>query len=393
MLVYKYTALSNEGSKTTGSIFVDNYKDAYNSLLSRQYLPISLEKINLSHKKVDLEDLFAFFLHLDLQLKCKIRINDAIESFLKLHSNSVLKTSLLTVIFELKSGSSLYEAFEKCNFIFDDMVIGLLKAAEKTGKISDIISNILKFLKMQSACKSHVRQAIIYPIFNASVAIFVLFMSVNFLGDQITSLINEYGEENISILTKFLIYSLPYISEIFSYFIPIVFCLLAFFVFNQNTKLILITLMMRIPKIGPLIGKIYFWQFCELIHIALNSKLNFMEAMSIAIGSIKIKNIKNRLLKIRASIADGYSIVQSFSNEKFISNSIISAIGIGEESNDLQCCFKHIGEDQYAKILSDIKKLGHCLSVGIILFTGLVFVVILYGLFSPMYNYIEITGI
>ena len=392
MLLYKYEALSNSGEKISGSIFAENYKAAYESIYSRKNYPLKITPIFISNKKVSIEDLLIFFLHIDLQLKCKVRINEAIESFLELHGSKILKSSLAAVLIDLRNGSSLGEAFEKCENIFDSVIIGLLKSAERTGKISDIISNILKFLKLQSEWKNNIKRAIAYPIFLACIAIFVLIFSIILLGPQISSLIQNFGADEVPFITRFVIEYLPLISHGVICFLPFFILIMLLSMIIEKTRFFIMGLVLKIPKIGQLIIKTNFWQLCKILHIALDAKLDFIDAMDIAISAIKIKNIKNELLKVREKIVEGYSISEAFSGMSLISTSVISAIGVGEESNDLSSSFAHMSDNQYEEIILDIKSLGQFLSVGLTLFTGIIFVLIICGLFFPIYSYVEVAG-
>ncbi|MBR1733860.1 MAG: type II secretion system F family protein [Alphaproteobacteria bacterium] len=394
MLLYKYTAISSDGEKISGSVFAEDYKDAYKTIYLRKKHPLSIVQIpTVSSEKISLEDLLLFFLHIDLQLKCKVKINDAIESFLELHGNQVLKTSLAAILIDLNSGVSLGEAFEKCNKVFGSVIIGLLRSAEQTGKISDIISNILKFLKLKSEWKNNIKRAIAYPIFVVFIAICVLIFSIMFLGPQIISLIqNIEGSHDNFWLTFFIAEYLPHFLEYTIYFVPI-FLLLAFlFLVNKKARFVIMNFILRIPSIGPLIIKTNFWQVCKILHIALNAKLDFLSALNLAIDSINIENIRNEIVNARDKIIEGYSISDAFSNTKFISKSAISAIDIGEESNDLSTSFASISDNQYEEIILDIKMLGQSLSIGLTLFTGAVFILIICGLFFPIYSYVEIAG-
>lgn len=392
MLLYKYEALSDSGEKISGSIFAENYKTAYESIHSRKSCPLKITPISISNKKVSIEDLLIFFLHIDLQLKCKVKINEAIESFLELHGSKILKSSLAAILIDLRNGSSLGEAFEKCDKIFDSVIIGLLKSAERTGKISDIIANILKFLKLQSEWKNNIKRAIAYPVFLACIAIFVLVFSITLLGPQISSLVRNFGANEIPLITQFVIDYLPLIFQCFICFLPFIFFIILLCIVSEKCRFFIMGVVLKIPKIGSLIIKTNFWQLCKILHIALDAKLDFIEAMDIAISAIKIKNIKNELLEVREKIVEGYSISESFSEMKFISASVISAIGIGEESNDLSSSFVHMSNHQYEEIILDIKSLGQFLSVGLTLFTGMIFVLIICGLFFPIYSYVEIAG-
>jgi type IV pilus assembly protein PilC len=392
MAIYRYTALSTDGEKIEGAVFVKNYVEAYSALRERQYHPVKIQKARLSSEKIETEELLTFFLHLDLQLKCKVRINDAIESFLNLQGSRALKSSLEAILLDLKNGLSIGDAFGKYGRAFNEVVVGLLKSGEKTGNLSDVIGNILKFLKMQSDWKNNVKRAIAYPIFIATVAVLVLFLSAGLLGPQIFSLIRDFGDGEIPLATQFVVDALPKIAAVTCCLLVAIF--LTFFAasVNRNARAILMNAILNVPQIGTLITKICLWQFCKILHMALDAKLNFMQAIDLAVDAIEINRIKDELLIVKNYIADGHSISESFLGRRFISGALIAAVNIGEEGSDLSTSFLHMSDNQYSEILLDIKSLGQRLGVGITLFAGAVFVLILCGLFFPIYSYVEMAG-
>jgi type IV pilus assembly protein PilC len=393
MQMYKYEAISSDGAKISGSLLADDESMAYNSLKKKKYHPTVIKKIYFAFKKVSREDLLLFFFHLDLQLKCKVTIPKAIESFVEFHGNKILKASLVEVLNTLQAGGSLGETFEKFSPLFDSVIIGLLKSAEQTGEISASIGNILKFLKLQSNWKRHVRQAIAYPIFIAVVAIVVLFLSIGVLGPQIISLVQSYGNGEVSALTTFVIALLPRLSGMTCVFLPLLVLLILLSSLHKGCRKFLGSMMIRIPGIGPLIIKNNLWQFCKIMQIALDAKLNFMTAMDLSISTVKLECLKDELMISKNHIADGYGIAKSFSLMRLIPHDSITAINVGEDSNDLAATFRHISDGKYVEIITEIQSIGRKLSVGLTLFTGLVFVLILCGLFYPIYNHVEIAGL
>jgi type II secretory pathway component PulF len=162
---------------------------------------------------------------------------------------------------------------------------------------------------------------------------------------------------------------------------------------NKNGRSVLSNLLLKVPKFGALIIKISLWQFCKILHIALAAKLDFMEAFDLAIESIRLENMKTELQDVRRCIIEGHKISKSFSGTKFIPQSLIMALYVGEEGNDLVASFDHASETQYKEIQFEIKSLGQSLSVGLTLFTGFVLIFILCSLFYPIYSYVEIAGV
>ncbi|MDR0678547.1 MAG: type II secretion system F family protein [Holosporaceae bacterium] len=393
MSMYKYEAVTKHGLKRSGFVLADNYKSAHNSLCRKQYQPMKIKKIYFASKKITPEDLLTFFMHISFQLKCGVGIGEAIESFANLRGNKILSATLMDVSDSLKKGESIYAAFEKCNFIFDAVIIGLLKAAENTGNITDIISNILKFLKLQMNWKNHVKRAIAYPIFVAAIALMILIFSIGILGPQVVSLVQNHGDGEIPVLTKFAINILPKVSEIMCLFLSILFVSLPVLLWTKKGNNFLLQMLLKIPKIGELIIKVSLWQFCKVLHIGLEAKLDFVPALDLAIETIGPDSVRNELKSIRNNIADGYKISDSFAEGVLIPAEILMAVYIGEEGNDLVGSFDHISENQYQEILFDIKSLGQILGIGLTIFKGLVFIFIMCSLFYTIYSYVEIAGI
>jgi type IV pilus assembly protein PilC len=342
---------------------------------------------------VNVEDMLMFFLHISFQLKCKVGINDAIESFIEFYGNKTLSASLLSVVAALKNGESIGRAFEKCKNIFDNVTIGLLKSTEKTGKTSEVILSVLNFLKLQTEWKNSVKRTVAYPIFMAVIAVLVLILSLLILGPQVAELAQNFGHGEIPLLTELALEWFPLMLGIT--FVLSTLALLATFVLliNRNGRRILSNLLLKIPKIGTLIIKISLWQFCKILHIALAAKLDFMEALDLAIESSRLENIKIELHNVRERIVEGNKISESFSRAKFIPQSLIMALYVGEEGNDLVASFDHASETQYKETLFEIKSLGQSLSVGLTLFTGFILIFILCSLFYPIYNYVEVAGV
>ena len=387
MPIYKYKVLTEEGTQREGAISANDYKHVYDILRKKHFRPLKIEKVYFVSQKVTLEDLLTFFMHINFQLKCGACINEAIESFADFYGNRTLNATLLDIANSLKNGDSLGEAFEKGSFIFNNVIIGLLKSAESTGNITEIIFNILSFLKLQTEWKNSVKRAIAYPIFITIVALLVLVLSIEVLGPQIVSLIQNSDAE-IPTLTIFAIHVLPQIFKFLLLFLVIP----LFFLWCQASRDFLWKIILKIPKIGRLIIKIFLWQFCKILHIALEAKLDFILALDLGIEAIKLRILKTELENIRNNIIGGHKIFESFYGGKLISKEILMAICIGEEGNELVGSFSHISENQYKEILFNIKSLGQFLSVGLTIFTGLIFIFILSSLFYPIYSYVEIVG-
>lgn len=391
MSLYKYESIDKFGNKKIGAIVAESQQEAYENLLQKNVQPIEIKRQYFLSKKISTEDILLFFLHVSFQLKCGVHINEAIDTFIDFHGNSVLNATLIKVSDDLKNGKKISEAFEK-NCPFNPIIIGLLKAAETTGCLTETISSVLNLLQLQNNWKNHIRGIIAYPAFIAVLAVVILFISSHFLGPQVVSLIRNYGKNDVPFLTKFAVDILPALSTFLGSILVIVIVAAGVMMINKKGQNIILQLAFRIPIISKILTQITLWQLFEILHISYVAKLDFMSAFNLALPAIHIKTMQNQLIDVKTKIMNGYKIATSFSTMPTISTDITMAIFVGEEGNSLEHTFAHICKKTYSNLVNNIKLLGDAMSISLTLFTGMIFVFILCSMFAPIYDYIGTAG-
>lgn len=387
MNVFSYKAVNKSGDKKTGIVLAENCEKAFEDIQAKNLIPIKISKIRSANSKIPLKDMLMFFLHLDFQLKCGMTIDKAIKNFIESHGNQVLNVKLLQVSQLLQDGHSISTAFNHSSF--DKIIIGLLSAAEKTGNLSEVISNILEFLKLKEQWRTKVKSVLAYPLFLTGVAIAVMSFCICFLGPQVLVLLNSQYNHQIPFLTDFAINYLPQtIGIILSFAIIGIFVFFSLYKTNPQVK----NTILFFPKLGRIIQQVSIWQFCKILQIALSSKLEFIKALDLGIDSVEFDCIKKDLEQVRMRTLCGYKIFQAMSLSKFFDKSVLIAIYIGEEGNNLEKSLEHVSDELYKDILFKLKSFGRSLSVGLTLMTGGIFVFILYSLFFPLYDYMEVVS-
>ncbi len=388
MAIFKYKAIYKNGDEKSGIVSANNTYEAYHKICNKKLLPINLSRIYKVSSKIDIEEILMFFLHIDFQLKCGVKINEAIDSFIDSHTNNVLNVKLLEISESLKSGKSLGESFESS--IFDPTIIGLINAAEKTGNISEIITNILSFFKLKTTWKRKVKSILAYPLFITFSAIIIMWFCIVFLGPQVIYFTQNYSDKNIPLLTNIAVDFLPYVFAICIGLLCIFLILAIIFSISNRWKKTLYNSLLKIPKIGCILKTVAIWQFCKILQISLTAHLDFINAMKLSINSIHYETLKEDFINIKTKILCGYKIFEAFSESKYIPSNIITAIYVGEEGNNLPETLLHISDELYKDTISKLEMLGKSLSIELTLITGGIFIFILYSLFYPLYSYVEI---
>src|SRR5437870_5503802 len=86
----------------------------------------------------------------------------------------VLKNSLMDVVDDVESGSTLSEAFGKHPKCFDRLYVNMVKAGEAGGALEVILQRLADFKEKAQSLKRRIIGAMVYPIAVISVAIGIL---------------------------------------------------------------------------------------------------------------------------------------------------------------------------------------------------------------------------
>src|SRR6516225_7589069 len=86
----------------------------------------------------------------------------------------VLKNSLIDVVDDVESGSTLSEAFGKHPKCFDRLYVNMVKAGEAGGALEVILQRLADFKEKSQSLKRRITGAMVYPIVVITVAVAIL---------------------------------------------------------------------------------------------------------------------------------------------------------------------------------------------------------------------------
>src|SRR2546421_3994059 len=86
----------------------------------------------------------------------------------------VLKNSLMDVVDDVESGSTLSEAFGKHPKCFDRLYVNMIKAGEAGGAPEGIMRRLAEFKEKAQSLRRRVQGAMVYPIVVITVAVLIL---------------------------------------------------------------------------------------------------------------------------------------------------------------------------------------------------------------------------
>src|SRR4051812_10648093 len=116
----------------------------------------------------------------------------------------VLKNSLIDVVDDVESGSTLSEAFGKHPKCFDRLYVNMVKAGEAGGALEIILKRLADFKEKAQSLKRRITGAMVYPAVVISVAVLILTGIMIFIIPKFEKIFSDFRLK-LPFITQFLI--------------------------------------------------------------------------------------------------------------------------------------------------------------------------------------------
>jgi len=395
-MLYKYTALTPEGEKQSGTIEAATTEIAIKSLQNKNLIIISLKPAE--RKKffkgmkifggVKSRDIVIFSRQLSTLFEAKIA---ALTSFKLLASeteNQTLRDVIGEVLNDIQGGISLSQAMAKHSSVFSGFYVSMVRSGEESGKLDEAFSYMADYLERSYELGSKAKNALIYPVFIISTLIIVLVLMLTFVVPHLTEILTESGQK-IPIYTAILIG----VSNFFRQFgvfllIALVFAIIFLWRYlrTENGKMFISRFQISIPFIGNLYKKFYISRITDNLELSLSSGVSAIKALEsaadIAGGSIYSKILLDSINDVKG----GGSLSASLSRYEEIPPIVSQMIKIGEETGKLNFILKTLSRFYRKEVDNTIETMVNMIEPAMILVLGVFAALFILSIIVPIYN-------
>lgn len=363
MSIYKYSAINILGEQIVEIDEADDFSEICRNVIKRKYFITTYRKLYPKFVKLNPKDVIIFLKHIKYQRGEALSLISSIESYIRITDNYIMQFFLKKVLRNLKSGESLSYSF---GFLFDYDLLGFFLALEKTGDFNDLIDAIIKHIEMKNFIKENLIKKLRYPIISFGFIFCIFLAFIEFLLPSVTEMLGRPLLLNsIVVLYKFI------------FLLSICFALLCIFsdkflVINNITKNFVI--------------RLNNWCFTTTLLISVKSKIPLIKSIKIAALSVKNKYVQHDVFSLSRDLENGYSVSKSMAIKKFFTKNLIEFMSIAEINNKFENILHSYNKIEKAYIMSKIKDISNIAVISVTLFSGVLLLSIILGIFMPMYN-------
>ncbi|MBI4994703.1 type II secretion system F family protein [Candidatus Peregrinibacteria bacterium] len=197
---FAYTARTKDGELQVGNVEAANRDSAVAILTSHNLFILSIQPMKEGawysrildfFERVRGADLMIFTRQFATLLASQVPIGDSLRNLYAQTTKPVLKDVIYEIVADIEAGFSLSQALSRHPGVFSEFYINMVKSAEVTGRLAEVLDYLADFLEKQTILIHKVRNALIYPGFVIGLFVVAVIVMVTMVLPQITPIFAE----------------------------------------------------------------------------------------------------------------------------------------------------------------------------------------------------------
>lgn len=392
---FRYKALSNDGQLAQGYAEAQDTVDLETRLKIRHLELIRCQPCRyrplFGQPTITRRDRIDFCFHLEHLTRAGIPVLDGLKDLQAATEHKVFRQAIGEMICDIENGQTISQSMAVHPHLFDAIFVNLIKAGEESGQLPSTLTNLGEALKWEDELSSQTKKLLLYPAFVATVVIGATIFLMLYMVPQLKLFLSGTGQA-IPLQTRLLFLTAALVADWWPLIItlPIAGGILTRWILDtsQNTRQRADALILKLPIIGPLLGKISLARFANTFAMLYGSGISVLQALSITHGVVDNRAIRAALQDVEKSIQDGSNIAEAFTRTGLFPPLIIRMLQIGESTGGLDSVLLNVSYFYTRDIRESIGRLQSLIEPALTLLIGGLLGWIMMALIGPIYDVI-----
>jgi len=394
---FAYKARTKEGELQVGNVDASNRDGALAILLGHGLFVLSLEAVHEERwydrvmnffRRVKSGDLMIFTRQFATLLASQVPLSDSLANLYCQTQNPNLKEVIAEVANDVDAGFSLSQALGRHASTFTDFYVNMVKSAEVTGRLSEVLDFLADYLEKQATLVAKVKNALIYPAIVIVLFIVVVIIMVSVVLPQITPI---FAEANIELpfFTQILLSVGTFIAK-WWWGLAVIFGILVLLLIDYSQtkegKVVFDEVSLRLPVMGPLFQRLYVARFSESTRMLIKGGLTIPQAIEISSHTIGNAVYSDRLHEASTRIRKGDLLSKTLEGMAEFPPLVSQLIAVGEQTGRLEQLLEKV-TDFYTRAVDDmVNNLVTLIQPILMVVIGVMVALLFASILLPLYN-------
>ena len=395
---YRFEALSYAGKSERGSVEGESVRAVRQALMAKQLVPVTIEletewgkqrfwnKWFSENKPLSRADLAMITKQVAILVRSGVQIDEALSVLAEEASQAHVKTVLQAVVAELRAGLPLSKAIAGQPESFDSLYQGVVGAAEQSGKMGQVLTQLAEFLEKRQALKQKAMGALAYPAMLTGVAFMIVLFLMTYVVPQIARVFQS-TKQALPFSTRFILG----LSEFIVNWGWLLVVLVAAGIFygrralaKEDIRLKVDRALLNAPLLGPLLLGFETARFANTMAMLVSANVPILTALHSARSTLGNSVLRAAIDSTEVRLREGTSLSRALGSQGVFSPILIHLIRSGEASGKLAEMLKYGAENAELESEQKTKIFTSLLEPLLILAMGLMVLGIVMAVMQPI---------
>ncbi len=345
MPMFEYTARNaTSGQIQKGQVDLAERDDVTAYLRKNRMILVSVREapkaIKLSFgggKRIKTRDIVIFTRQFATMINAGLPLVQSLTILAQQTENKALQDVTRAVVYDVESGNTLADAFQKHPKAFPQLYVNMVAAGEAGGILDTILLRLATFLEKTDALVRKVKSAMVYPAVIISVAAIAVTVLLIFVIPTFQAMFASVNME-LPLPTRVVIGASKLLTGYWWAFIVAAVGLVFLFKRYRATAVgrkNIDTMMLKAPVLGDLLRKSAVSRFTRTLGTLISSGVSILDGLEITAKTSGNRVIHDAVMESRQSIAGGETIAAPLERSKVFPPMVISMIAVGESTGGL----------------------------------------------------------
>ncbi|EGJ42792.1 type II secretion system F family protein [Streptococcus sanguinis] len=395
MTVYVCKYLDTRQGVVTLEVDAPNRTDAVNRIRLKGK-PISVEEkvmgskeiVLFQSKKIKLKDISLFCKQMSVMLESGIPLNNAVDILEQQATSKNLKSSLKIVSKSLKEGSQLSKAMLDQEGMFPDLLIRMVQAGEKTGKLDEVLEKMSEHYTKELKTSRQIQGAMIYPAVLAFLAVAAVLALLYVVIPSFSGIFEQSGMA-MPLPTRIVLAASNFVRSSWYILFGVTGILVFLFLRYRSTeagRYQLDRLKLNLPVIKGPMQKIVTARFASTLAILTSAGIPLVEAIESAAATTNNAVVIEKMKIANEGLQKGERLTGMITSTGLFPPMMLSMVKIGEESGSLESMLVKTSDYYEEELETAIKQLLSLLEPAMIIVMGVIIGGIVASVMLPMFE-------
>ena len=395
MTVYVCKYLDTRQGVVTLEVDAPNRTDAVNRIRLKGK-PISVEEkvmgskeiVLFQSKKIKLKDISLFCKQMSVMLESGIPLNNAVDILEQQATSKNLKSSLKIVSKSLKEGSQLSKAMLDQEGMFPNLLIRMVQAGEKTGKLDEVLEKMSEHYTKELKTSRQIQGAMIYPAVLAFLAVAAVLALLYVVIPSFSGIFEQSGMA-MPLPTRIVLAASNFVRSSWYILFGVTGILVFLFLRYRSTeagRYQLDRLKLWLPVIKGPMQKIVTARFASTLAILTSAGIPLVEAIESAAATTNNAVVIEKMKIANEGLQKGERLTGMITSTGLFPPMMLSMVKIGEESGSLESMLVKTSDYYEEELETAIKQLLSLLEPAMIIVMGVIIGGIVASVMLPMFE-------